>query len=81
MMNTGQQRWYQKEHFAYMKWITQQCMSIPMPLWNNNTVSYMDSLDLSDISIYEDYMMTTSDDKGITRIGRGTVLTFELWFA
>ena len=27
------------------------------------TVSYMDSLDLSDISDYEDYMMTTSDDE------------------
>ena len=25
-------------------------------------VSYMDSLDLSDILDYEDYMMTTSDD-------------------
>ena len=29
---------------------------------NNNSVSYMDSLDLSNISAYEDYMMTTSDD-------------------
>ena len=28
---------------------------------NNNSVSYMDSLNLSDISDYEDYMMTTSD--------------------
>ena len=28
-----------------------------------NSVSYMDSLDLSDISDYEDYMMTTSDDE------------------
>ena len=26
------------------------------------TLSYMDSLDLSDILDYEDYMMTTSDD-------------------
>ena len=30
---------------------------------NNNSASYMDSLDLSDISNYEDYMMTTSDDE------------------
>ena len=30
---------------------------------NNNSVSYMDSLDLSDISHYKDYMMTTSDDE------------------
>ena len=35
----------------------------PCPYGNNNSVSYMDSLDLSNISNYEDYMMTTSDDK------------------
>ena len=35
----------------------------PCPYGNNNTASYMDSLDLSDISDYEDYMMTTSDDE------------------
>ena len=35
----------------------------PCPYGNNNAVSYMDSLDLSDISDYEDYMMITSDDK------------------
>ena len=35
----------------------------PCPYGNNNTASYMDSLDLSNISDYEDYMMTTSDDK------------------
>ena len=35
----------------------------PCPYGNNDTVSYMDSLDLSDISDYEDYMMTTSDDE------------------
>ena len=34
----------------------------PCPYGNNDTVSYMDSLDLSDILDYEDYMMTTSDD-------------------
>ena len=34
----------------------------PCPCGNNDTVSYMDSLDLSDILDYEDYMMTTSDD-------------------
>ena len=47
----------------------------PCPYGNNNdTVSYMDSLELSDISDYEDYMMTTSDDKGVTWIGRSTLL-------
>ena len=35
----------------------------PCPYGNNNAASYMDSLDLSDISNYEDYMMTTSDDE------------------
>ena len=53
----------------------------PCPYGNNDTVSYMDSLDLSDISDYEDYMMTTSDDEELTGNGRGTLLTFELWFA
>ena len=35
----------------------------PCPYGNNNSVSYMDSLDLSNISNCKDYMMTTSDDK------------------
>ena len=35
----------------------------PCPYRNSDTVSYMDSLDLSDISDYKDYMMTTSDDE------------------
>ena len=35
----------------------------PCPYGNNDTVSYMDSLDLSDILDYEDYMLTTSDDE------------------
>ena len=30
---------------------------------NNNSVSYMDSLEISDISDYEDYMMTISNDE------------------
>ena len=37
----------------------------PCPYGDSDTVSYMDSLDLSDISDYEDYMMTTSDDNEI----------------
>ena len=32
----------------------------PCPYGSNDTVSYMDSLDLSDISYYEDYMVTSS---------------------
>ena len=38
----------------------------PCPYGNSDTVSYMDSLDLSDISDYEDYMMTTSDDEELS---------------
>ena len=30
---------------------------------SNDSISYMDSLDLSDISDYEDYMLTTSNDE------------------
>ena len=30
---------------------------------NNNSVSYIDSLEISDISDYKDYMMTTSNDE------------------
>ena len=37
----------------------------PCPYGNGDTASYMDSLDLSDISDYEDYMMTTSDDEDL----------------
>ena len=35
----------------------------PCPYGSNNTLSYMDSLDLSDISDYEDYMVTSSDEE------------------
>ena len=37
----------------------------PCPYGKNDTVSYMNSLDLSDISDYEDYMMTTNDDEDL----------------
>ena len=35
----------------------------PCPYGSNNTVSYMDSLDLSDILDYKDYMVTSSDEE------------------
>ena len=35
----------------------------PCPYGSNNTPSYMDSLDLSDISNYEEYMVTSSDEE------------------
>ena len=35
----------------------------PCPYGNLNTISYMDSLDLSDILDNEDYMVTSSDEE------------------
>ena len=35
----------------------------PCPYGSNDTVSYMDSLDLSDILDYEDYMVTSGDEE------------------
>ena len=35
----------------------------PYPYENHNTISYMDSLDLSDISDYDNYMVTSSDEE------------------
>ena len=35
----------------------------PCPYGSNDTASYMDSLDLSDISDYEDYMVTSSNEE------------------
>ena len=35
----------------------------PCPYGSNDTASYMDSLDLSDILDYEDYMVTSSDEE------------------
>ena len=43
-------------------------MPTPMPYGNSDTVSYMDSLDLSDILDYEDYLMTTSDDEDLPEL-------------
>ena len=38
-------------------------MPIPIPYGRNDTISYMDSLGLSDILDYEDYMVTSSDEE------------------
>ena len=35
----------------------------PCPYRSNNTVSYIDSLDLSDVSGLEDHFLTTSDEE------------------
>ena len=43
--------------------LPQNLCQYPCPYGSNDTVSYMDSLDLSDISDYEDYMVTSSDEE------------------
>ena len=48
-------------------------MPIPMPYTNYQMPSYMDSLDLSDISDYEDCMVTSGDEE-IPGIGGSTIL-------
>ena len=66
MMTTGQQRSYQKEHSAYMKMgCPINVSSYPCPYRTNGTSSYIDSLDLSDISDLEDHFLTTSDDEDL----------------
>ena len=45
------------------KWVSNNVCQYPCPYGNSNSASYMDSLDLSDISNYKDFMMTTSDDE------------------
>ena len=45
----------------------------PCPYVNYQMPSYMDSLDLSDISDYEDYMVTSSDEE-IPGIGGSAIL-------
>ena len=63
-MNTGLPKKHLIELFASTN--MDYCIShanTPCPYENYNTVSYMDSLDLSDISEYEDYMVTSSDEE------------------
>ena len=42
--------------------------SYPCPYRSNNTVSYIDSLDLSDVSGLEDHFLTTSDKEELPRL-------------
>ena len=51
----------------------------PCPYMNYDTIFYMDSLDLSDISDYEDYMVTSSDEEILGMKKYHTDI--ELWFA
>ena len=67
MMNIGQQKWYRKEHFVYMK-MGYQTMYVNTHALIGKIMtlsSYMDSLDLSNISDYEDYMLSTSNDEDL----------------
>ena len=43
--------------------LPQNLCQYPCPYGSNDTVSYRDSLDLSDILNYEDYMVTSSDEE------------------
>ena len=64
MTSTGHWRKYLKELFAYMKMDYHTThANIHALMGASDTVSYMDSLDLSDISDYEDYMVTSSDEE------------------
>ena len=72
---------YLKELFAIHKHgLPHNLCQYPCPYGSNDTVSYMDNLDLSDISDYDDYMVTSSDEE-IPANGRSTLLTLKLWFA
>ena len=42
--------------------------SYPCPYRSNNTVSYIDSLDLSDVSDLEDHFLTTSDEEELPEL-------------
>ena len=64
--------------------------SYPCPYGHNGTTSYIDSLDLSDISDLEDHFLTTSNEERLASISRELEevsyhrtkieLLIELWF-
>ena len=64
MMNTEPLKKHLKELFVYTNrdYHINLCQ-YPCPYDSNNTPSYMDSLDFSDILDYEDYMVTSSDEE------------------
>ena len=63
-MSTGPLKKSLKDLFVYMNMdYHNNLCQYPCPYGSNDTVLYMDSLDLSDISDYEDYMVTSSDEE------------------
>ena len=61
MMNTGLLRKHLKGHYVFMSMVYHMDYAHTHALMQTiKTPSYMDSLDLSDISDYEDYMVTSS---------------------
>ena len=80
MMNTGLLKKTPERTFCIHKHgLLYELCQYPCPYENNNTISYTDSLDLSDISDYEDYMVTSSDEE---ILGMEKYCTsIELWFA
>ena len=63
MMNTGLLKKHLKEHYVFMNMVYHMDYAHTHALTQAMKLSYMDSLDLSDISDYEDYMVTSSDEE------------------
>ena len=65
-MNIGQQRWFQERTFCiHENGLPNNVCSYPCPYEHIGTATYIDSLDLSDISDLEDHFLTTSDDEDL----------------
>ena len=63
MMNTGLLKKHLKEHYVFMNMVYHMDYVHTHALMQTIKISYMASLDLSDISDYEDYMVTSSDEE------------------
>ena len=64
MMKTGLSQETPERTFCIHKnGLLHNLCQYPCPYGNHDTISYMDSLDLSDISDYEDYVVTSSDEE------------------
>ena len=64
MMNTGTSEETPEKIFCiHEHGLSHNLCQYPCPYGSNNTPSYMNSLDLSDILDYEDYMVTSNDEE------------------
>ena len=57
------EHWTLKDFCIHKNGLPHNSCQYPCPYGSNDTASCMDSLDLSDISDYEDYMVTSSDEE------------------